>query len=172
MGLTGRKFERDDNDRNKEPHQEGILMSSLARYAPTAARYLLGGIFVFFGLNGFLHFLTAPPMPPQAVAFITGLGAAGYFFPLLKGTEVIAGALLLGNRYVPLALALLAPIIVNITLFHTVLAPSLPLTLTILAAEIFLAWSYRKAFAPMLARRTTPEVITARTDELEHAPAE
>ena len=147
-------------------------MSSFARYAPTAARVVLGGIFFVFGLNGFLQFLSSPPIPPRALAFIAALGATGYMFPIIKGTEVIAGALLLSNRYVPLALTLLAPIIVNITLFHTILAPSLPLTLLILAAEIFLAWSYRKAFAPMLARRVTPDTAPSRDEELEHAPAE
>jgi hypothetical protein len=164
MGPVIRKFERDDNS-------EVSIMSSFARHLPTVARVVLGGIFFVFGLNGFLQFLSAPPIPPRALAFIAALGATGYMFPIIKGTEVIAGALLLSNRYVPLALTLLAPIIVNITLFHTVLAPSLPMTLVILAAEIFLAWSYRKAFAPMLARRVKPEVVATRS-ELEHAPAE
>jgi hypothetical protein len=100
-----------------------------------------------------LHFLPSPPLPAAAGVFLGGLASSGYFFPLLKGTEVIAGLFLLSNRFVPLALTLLAPIIVNIIAFHTFLAPSFGLPLTILALEIFLAWAYRDAFRPMLRAR-------------------
>lgn len=147
-------------------------MSSIARHAPTAARIVLGLVFFVFGLNGFLQFLAAPPLPPQAHAFAAALGATGYMFPLVKGIEVISGALLLTNRHVPLALTLLAPIIVNIALFHTVLAPSIPMTALILSAEIFLAWSYRGAFAPMLARRVAPAPAAPARRVVEAVPAE
>ena len=93
-----------------------------------------------------------PPAPPQAAAFAGALFASGYLFPLLKATEVVAGLLLLGGLFVPLALAVLAPIIINIVGFHLFLAPSgLPLPLAVLAAELYLAWSYRarlRAHAP------------------------
>jgi hypothetical protein len=70
-------------------------------------------------------------------------------------TEVVAGVLLLSNLFVPLALAVLAPIVVNIVGFHLFLAPAgLGLPLAILAVEIFLAVTYRAAFAPMLRLRT------------------
>lgn len=82
------------------------------------SRYLLGFIFFVFGLNGFLQFLPQPPMSPEAITFFGGLAAAPYFFPLLKGLEVISGLMLLSNKYVSLALALLAPIVVNIFLYH------------------------------------------------------
>jgi hypothetical protein len=52
----------------------------------TAARLLLGAIFFVFGLNGFLHFIPQPPPTGLAAVFAGGLGASGYFFPLLKGT--------------------------------------------------------------------------------------
>ncbi|MCA9535998.1 MAG: DoxX family protein, partial [Myxococcales bacterium] len=76
---------------------------------PTAARLFLGLAFTVFGLNGFLHFLPMPPMSGEPAAFMGALAATGYMFPLIKGTEVVAGLLLLGNRLVPLALTLLAP---------------------------------------------------------------
>jgi len=134
-------------------------MKSVSRFAPTASRVLLGLIFFVFGLNGFLQFIPQPPMPEKAGAFMGGLAAAGYMFPLIKGVEVIGGALLLSNRFVPLALALIAPNVVNIVLFHAVLAPGgLPIALMVLALQIFTAWSYRDAFAPMLHARTTPTV--------------
>ena len=75
------------------------------------ARTLLGLVFVVFGLNFFFHFLPMPPMEGAPAAFMGALFATGYMFPLIKGTEVVAGAMLLGNRFVPLALTLLAPII-------------------------------------------------------------
>ena len=118
----------------------------------------MGLVFFVFGLNGFLHFIPQPPMEPgPAASFLGGLFSASYMLPLLKGTEVVAGALLLSNRFVPLALTLLAPIIVNIFLFHAVLAPSgvaVPVVIVIL--ESVLAWKYRAAFRPMLAARAVP----------------
>src|SRR5262245_50252873 len=106
---------------------------------PTAARILLGSIFVIFGLNGFFHFLPPPPAPPPAQAFMGALAATGYFFPLLKATEVTAGALLLAG-FVPIALTLLAPIIVNIVAFHAFLAPgNYAIVGLVLACEIYLA---------------------------------
>jgi uncharacterized membrane protein YphA (DoxX/SURF4 family) len=132
-------------------------MNSISRFAPPAARLLLGLVFFVFGLNGFLQFMPNPPMPAGAGAFMGGLAATGYMFPLIKGIEVIGGALLLSNRFVPLALAFLAPNVVNIVLFHAVLAPGgLPVALFVLALEIFAAWSYRDAYASMLHARTAP----------------
>jgi len=114
-------------------------------------RVLLGLIFFVFGLNGFLHFIPQPPPTGQALAFVSGVGATGYFFPLLKGTEVLAGLVLLANRFVPLALTVLAPIVINILAFHLFLAPSgVGLAVLLVALELVLAWFHRETFAPML----------------------
>jgi hypothetical protein len=131
-------------------------MNTIVKKIPTAARILSGLIFTVFGLNGFLHFLPQPPMQPgPALSFVMGLLGTGYFIPLLKGTEVLSGLLLLSNRFVPLALTLLAPIVVNIFAFHAFLAPSgVPLAVVVVALEIYLAWTYRASFAPMLHART------------------
>jgi hypothetical protein len=129
----------------------------------TGTRIVLGLVFFVFGLNGFLHFLPQPPLPAAAGAFMGGLAGAGYMFPLIKGTEVLAGVLLLSNRFVPLALTLLAPVVVNIVLFHTMLAPPNPVTALVLLGEVFLAWSYRSAFAPMLRAKVAPDATATPT---------
>lgn len=141
-------------------------MSSTLRHATTTARYLLGLIFFVFGLNGFLHFLPAPPIPGEAGAFIGALVASGFLMPLVKLVETTAGALLLANRFVPLSLALLAPIVVAINGFHLALAPAgggaayLSLVL-----ELFLAFRYRDAFLPMLKARVYPVRAGDATDQ-------
>jgi hypothetical protein len=142
-------------------------MTTLSRKGPAVARILLGLVFFVFGLNGFLHFIPQPPMSGPPADFAGALFATGYMFPLIKGTEVLAGALLLGGRFVPLALALLAPIVVNIVLFHGVLVGAgLGVPLVVLALELYLAWAYRAAFAPMLRARVAPTVA-----EDDHVPA-
>jgi uncharacterized membrane protein YphA (DoxX/SURF4 family) len=121
------------------------------------ARVLLGLVFFVFGLNFFLHFLPQPPMPAAAGAFAGAMFATGYLFVLVKVVEVTSGLLLLVGRFVPLALALLAPIIVNIIFFHAFLAPAgIAIPLVVLALELFLAWSYRDVYRPMLAARAAP----------------
>ncbi len=118
----------------------------------TVVRILMGLGFVTFGLNFFLQFLPAPTgMPPAAGQFVGALVASHYVMTIVKVVEIGAGLLLLANRYVPLALALLAPILVGIIGFHAALEPAgLPLAAVFLVFELVLAWAYREAFAPML----------------------
>jgi hypothetical protein len=132
---------------------------SFARYLPIVARVLLGLTFLVLGLDGFLAFLPKPstPMPHGAMSFLEAMIQTGYLFRLVKGTEVLVGALLLTNRFVPLALALIAPVIVNIFAFDTILAPSgAGIGAVVLCLELYLAWTYRKLYRPMLAMRTSP----------------
>lgn len=132
-------------------------MRNLTSHLPTAARLGLGLVFLVFGLNGFLHFLPQPPLPERALPYLGGLASAGYFFPVLKGTEVLAGLALLSGRFVPLALTVLAPIVVQITLFHVLLAPGgFGLVAFVLASEIYLAWAYRDAFRGVLQSDAKP----------------
>ncbi len=133
---------------------------SITRHLPTIARMLLGLMFFVFGLNGFLNFIPPPPkesLPAGLVDFSAAMMKTGYLFQLVKGTEVLMGLLLLVNRFVPLALTILAPVIVNIVAAHAFLAPSgVAMAVVILGLELYLAWSYRSAFRPMLAARTMP----------------
>jgi putative oxidoreductase len=86
-------------------------------YIFVIARVLLGLVFTVFGLNGFLHFFQNPPVPSLAGQFMGAL-LGSHYYVIAFGTELIGGALLLSNRYVPLALTLLGPVIVNILSFH------------------------------------------------------
>lgn len=144
------------------PHAvAGPTQTNRAQYLPAVARTLLGSIFFVFGLNAFLHFLPQPsgPIPEGAAAFGAALLKTRYMFPLIKGTEVVAGTLLLSNRFVPLALAIIAPVIVNIVAFHFFLAPSgLGLAAVLFVLESFLAWTYRGAFRAVIASRAAPEL--------------
>ena len=87
------------------------------KYAFAIARVLLGLVFTVFGLNAFLQFLPTPAVPGLAGQFMGAL-VGSHYFVIAFGTELIGGALLLSNRYVPLALTLLGPVIVNILSFH------------------------------------------------------
>jgi uncharacterized membrane protein YphA (DoxX/SURF4 family) len=123
--------------------------------ATTAARILLGLVFFVFGLNFFLHLLPEPQITGPAGAFFGGMMASGYVLQLVHATEVVAGAALLAGRFVPLALTVLAPIVVNIVAFHAFLMPpaTMGVPLVILVLEVFLAWSYRPAFRSVLRAR-------------------
>ncbi len=113
-------------------------------------RSLLGLIFLVFGLNFFLHFIPNPPEPPAAAEFFAALYKTGYFLPLIGATQVVSGALLLTGIMVPFALVLIAPVIVNILLFHLFLAPGgLPLAFVVVMLEVILAWMHRAAYAPL-----------------------
>jgi putative oxidoreductase len=120
--------------------------------ASMVSRYILGLIYLVFGLNGFLNFIPMPPLPESAMAFMGGLSGSGYFFPFLKGTEVIMGALLLAGFAVPFAYIVLAPITINILLFHFILTPGIqnsgfPIFMVILS--LLGAYNYKDVFTPL-----------------------
>lgn len=131
------------------------MSSSLSKPLKTTAtvfRYLLGVVFLVFGLNGFLEFLPNPDLPIKAVGFMKGLSVAPYFFPLLKGLEVIAGVFLLSNRFVPLAIAILGPITLNIFMFHLTLTPINPVAFVVFLGNLFLAYAYQDHFKGIFAK--------------------
>ena len=127
------------------------------RTASVIARYLAGLIFLVMGLNGFLHFIPFPPPPGIAGQFMGALYVSHYLW-VIFAFQVLAGVLLLVNRYVPLALAVLAPVIVNILTFHALMAPSgLPMAVfvAVLWAVIFI--DVRPAFAGLFRSRLEPQ---------------
>lgn len=121
--------------------------------AITVARITLGLLFTVFGVDGLFHFFPTPPMPEAARAVIAVL-VSYRLFPLVKALEVASGLLLLSGRFVPLALTLLGPIIVNIVWFDLNLDPaSLPVAVVLVALESFLVWTWKGRFAPLLEAR-------------------
>jgi uncharacterized membrane protein YphA (DoxX/SURF4 family) len=133
----------------------------MTKKLPTVARLLLGLTFIVFGLNFFLHFLAMPPPPAGAMALAGAMMQSGYLMQLVHAVEIVAGVLLVAGAFVPLALAVLAPVLVNIVAFHLFLAPAgLGLPLVLLVLEIYLAWAYRDAFAPMLRLHGAPHART------------
>jgi len=113
-------------------------------------RFLLGLIFLVFGLNGFFHFIPMPPPTGVAGQFMGALFVSQYLV-VVFALQLIGAVLLLINRYVPLALAILAPIIFNILLFHSLMAPSgLPLALVATTLWILVFLGVRSAFAGLL----------------------
>ena len=118
------------------------------------ARILMGLIFVFFGLNGFLQFLPNPGPPPgTAGQFVAALFASHYIY-LVSGVQFVAGALLLINRYSVFGLTLLGPMIVNILAFH-ILMSSVGISVAIFVTILWCiaAWHYRRHFAGLLVQR-------------------
>jgi uncharacterized membrane protein YphA (DoxX/SURF4 family) len=114
------------------------------------ARILLGLIFVVFGSNVFLHFIPMPPPQNLAGDYLRVFVASGYIY-IVAILQIICGLLLLIGRFVPLGLTILGAIIVNILLFHGLMAPEgFPPALVVTALELFLLWQYRAAFAGLL----------------------
>lgn len=133
--------------------------SALFRYSVATARYLLGLPLLVFGLNGFFNFIPQPEvaLPENALAFLSGLVASGYMMPLIALTHLTVGSLLVVNRFVPLALVIFAPFIVNSVAFHVALERTgLPTAGVFLALHLFLAWAYRGAYQPLFVARWKP----------------
>ncbi|WP_260706814.1 hypothetical protein [Edaphobacter flagellatus] len=123
------------------------------KIATIIARVLLGLVFTIFGANGFLHFIPTPPPPGLAGQYMAALFMSHYFVIIFL-LQLAGGLLLLANRYVPLALVLLGPVIVNILCFHSFLAPQglgMAIFVTLLWATVF--YSVRSAFSGLFVQK-------------------
>jgi putative oxidoreductase len=124
------------------------------KIAATIARYLLGLIFVVFGMNLYLHFIPMGPPPVGPLGQFFGALFITHYIHVVAVFQVVPGILLLVNRYVPLALALLAPVIVNIDLTHILMAPSgLPLAGFVTLLWLLVFTRVHSAFHPLLQAR-------------------
>ncbi len=128
------------------------------KHAILGARLLLGFSFIVFGINPWLQFLPLPELNEAAKAFFSAMSTS-YLLTFVKITEVVGGLLLLTGRFVPFALIILAPIVLNILFFHVFLdTTGLSLALFLMALQVFLAWAYRDSFTGVLAMNAQPKV--------------
>ena len=122
------------------------------------SRFILGLIYIYFGLDFFFHFTHSgpPDTTTKAGIFLNALFSSGYFFVVLKSLEIIYGLLLWANWFVPLVLILLYPISINILLFNSFLAHStqpLVISIIIISLNTYLACTCRDVYAPLFKRR-------------------
>ena len=126
------------------------------KIASTIARYLLGLIFLTFGLNGFLHFIPMPPPAGVAGQFFGALFVSK-FYVVIFAMQIIPAVLLLVNRYVPLALTILAAVIFNILSFHILMAPAgLPMAFFVAVLWVVVFIEVRPAFSGLFQSRLQP----------------
>lgn len=113
-------------------------------------RILLGAILVVFGSNKFLHFIPMPPQTGSAGDFMNSLGSTGYIFPVVGVLEVFIGGMLLLKQWVPFVIILLAPIAINILLFHAGFGvPGLPVALLVVVLNGILIYKHWKLYRPL-----------------------
>jgi putative oxidoreductase len=121
--------------------------------ATTIARFVLGLVLVVFGMNGFLNFMPMGPVPGLAGQFAGALIQSHYMVVVLA-LEVLSGLLLVANSYALLATTFIAPVIVNILLFHIFMAPAgLPIAALVAALWVVSAYPYRALLSPLFQRR-------------------
>lgn len=131
----------------------------ITRILSTITRLLLGLSLVVFGLNLFFNFIPQPEvvMPEKAMNFVGALVGSGYMMPLIGITQLFVGVCLLANHFVPLALVVFFPFMVNSVAFHVFLERSgLPMAMVFLAFNLYLAWVHRAAYRPLLTARAKP----------------
>jgi hypothetical protein len=123
-------------------------------------RVLFGAAFTVFGANGVMMaftgkgFLPMPekPMPDAAVAWMKAMADSHFMLPLIGIVQLASGVMILTGIFAALGLAMLAPIVVGIVLYHQNVDPSgLPIAYTVLVLELFLAFAYGPAFRGVLA---------------------
>jgi len=119
------------------------------------ARILLGLIFVMFGLNGFLSFLSTGPMPTGLAGQFMGALVLSHYYWVVAALQIAGGLLLLVNRFVPLGLVLLGPVIVNILCYHVFLNhDGAPIAIVVTVLWFIIFYGHRQYFAGILVQRT------------------
>jgi putative oxidoreductase len=127
------------------------------KIAVLISRILVGLIFAFFGANLLFHFLPNPPMPPGPAKDFTTVLATTHYTQVVGFFQFVPGILLLINRYVPLALTVLAAQLVNILTTHILVmnGNGLPIPIVVVILWFIVFWSVRSAFAGIFQQRVT-----------------
>lgn len=124
------------------------------KHVPMIARILLGLLFVFGGVTGLFELVAEPEVGEEAAAFMGAIMDTGYLWPVIKVTEIVCGVLLILGLFVPLALVGLAPIVLNILLFHIFLAPeSVANGIAAVVLGLYVAHQHRESFSGVLQRK-------------------
>ena len=127
------------------------------KVAVMIVRVLVGLVFVVFGANAFLNFIPSPPLPANAAGqFVTAL-ISSHYFAVVGAAQLLGGLLLLINRYVPLGLTILGPVVVNILSYHFFMdPPGIPRAIVAAALWFFLFYAYREYFSSLFVQRAVP----------------
>jgi putative oxidoreductase len=121
------------------------------KIAMIIVRTLTGLLFLFASVTYFFNLIPVPEVTGPIKTFNEGLAASGYFLTLLKITELVCGLLLVSGRFVPLALVIIAPVVVNIFMVHVFLdRTGLPIAIPLVLAVAFLGWYYRGNFRGLI----------------------
>ena len=124
------------------------------KHLPMLARVLLGLIFAVFGVVGLFELGPQPEMGEEAGAFMGAVMDTGYLWPVIKVTEIVCGVLLILGIFVPLALVVLAPVVLNILLFHVFLAPEgVAIGIAAVVLGLYVAHQHRDSFSAVLQRK-------------------
>ena len=126
------------------------------KIAMIIVRTLMGLLFIFASVVVLFNLMGPPPEFPNEIArkFNEGMFAPPYFVKVLKITELLCGIAFVAGRYVPLATVVIAPVIINIFLYHAFVDTSgLPVAVFLVVANIFVAYYYRKSYAGLLAAK-------------------
>ena len=131
------------------------------KIAVIIVRVLMGLIFLFASITFLFKLYPIPELTGDVKRFNEGMMASVYLFPLVKIIELLCGIAFVVGRYVALAVVLIFPIIINIFLFHSFLAPEgLPLAGFLVLGNCFLAYANREKYLPLFSRNKTNGVIS------------
>jgi putative oxidoreductase len=122
------------------------------KIAAIIIRVLMGLLFLFSSIAFFFNLVPTPELTGNLKTFNDGVTASGYLMQLIKGTELICAIAFISGRFVPLAVVVIFPVIVNIVMVHMFLAPEgLPVAIALLVADLFLAYYYRDRYKTLVA---------------------
>lgn len=123
----------------------------IMKIAVIIVRLLMGLLFIFASVVVLFKLVPQPELSGNAKIFMDGVNASGYLLPLIKITELLCGIAFVSGRLVPLATVVIAPVVVNIFLFHAFVDTSgLPVAIFLVLGSLFLVYAYFERYKPVL----------------------